>query len=258
MLKATRDQVMATLKAVGLGRSDGVMVHSALQFLGWPEGGAGMYYEALDLLLGLRSLDGTLVVPTFNFGFAHGQPFDQAHTPAEELNAGTFPEYIRQRPEAKRSPHPLQSVAAVGAWADDLSGRDTSSAFDPGSAFDRMLELDFTLVLLGASVDAISMLHYVEQRLQVPYRFWKKFTGEVTLPGRPPEVRTYRMYARYRKLNPQLDYSPIQAELERRGGWSSTPLNYGTVAACRARDFVAVAEELIRRDPWVLVKNRPK
>jgi hypothetical protein len=51
---------------------------------------------------------------------------------------------------------------------------------------------------------------------------------------------------------------PIQAELERRNQWTSATLNYGTVAACRARDFVAVAEELIRRDPWVLVKNRPK
>jgi hypothetical protein len=30
------------------------------------------------------------------------------------------------------------------------------------------------------------------------------------------------------------------------------------VALCRLRDFVAAAEELIRQDPWVLVKNRPK
>jgi len=258
MLKATRDQVVGTLKAVGLGHGDGVIVHAALQFLGWPEGGAGMYFDALDEVLGLHPGPGTLVVPTFNFGFAHGQPFDQARTPAEELNAGTFPEYVRLRPEARRSPHPLQSIAAVGARADDLAGRDTSSAFDPGSAFDRMLELDFKLLLLGASVDATSMLHYAEQRTQVPYRFWKKFTGEVTLTGRPAEVRTYRMYARYRKLNPQLDYGPIQAELQHRRLWASVPLNYGTVAACRLRDFVAVAEELIRRDPWVLVKNRPK
>jgi aminoglycoside N3'-acetyltransferase len=258
MLKATKDQVVAILKAVGLQRGDGVMVHAALQFLGWPEGGAGMYYDALDEVLGLQAGPGTLVVPTFNFGFAHGQPFDQAHTPSEELNAGTFPEYIRLRPEARRSPHPLQSIAAVGARADDLSGRDTSSAFDPGSAFDRMLELDFKLLLLGVSVDATSMLHYAEQRLRVPYRFWKKFTGEVRLAGRPPEVRTYRMYARYLKLNPQLDYTPVQAELERRRQWSAVTLNYGTVALCRLRDFVAAAEELIRQDPWVLVKNRPK
>jgi aminoglycoside N3'-acetyltransferase len=42
-----------------------------------------------------------------------------------------------------------------------------------------MLELDFKILLLGADVQAISLLHWVEQRLQVPYRYWKVFRGPV-------------------------------------------------------------------------------
>ena len=256
MLKATRGQVISALESVGLKRGDGAMVHSALQFLGLPEGGMGIYYDALCSVLGIGAGTGTLVVPTFNFGFARGEAFNQATTPAEEM--GVFPEYVRQQPGVRRSPHPMQSIAAVGHYADDLTSRDISSAFDPGSAFERMVELDFKLLLLGADVRFTSLIHYAEQRMKVPYRYWKEFTGEVRLVGKPPEVRTYRMFARDLDLDPEVRSAPVQKVLEERGLWSSVTLNYGKVALCRFRDFVAMAEELLAKDPWALVQNRPK
>lgn len=256
MLKIDREQVIAALKAVGLERGDGVMVHSALQFLGVPEGGLGMYYDSLCTALGIDSGMGTLVVPTFNFDFASGKAFDQSATPAVEM--GVFPEYMRQQPGVLRSPHPMQSIAAIGAHAADLTGRDTSSAFDPGSAFERMLELDFKLLLLGADVRFTSMIHYVEQRMKVPYRYWKEFTGEVRLTGQPLQVRTYRMFARDLALDPELYLVPLQRALEQRDLWRSVPLNYGKVATCSMQDFVAVGEELLGADPWALVLERNK
>lgn len=255
MLKVNRELVISTLETVGLKKGDGVMVHSALQFLGIPEGGMSIYYDALATVLGIGSGTGTLVVPTFNFGFAHGYFFEQASTQAEEM--GVFPEFVRQQPGVLRSPHPMQSIAIVGQYAADLSGRDTSSAFEPGSAFDRMLELDFKLLLLGADVRFTSMIHYAEQRMRVPYRYWKEFTGEVRLIGQPPQVRTYQMFARDLVIDPEVSSAPVQKVLEERGLWNSIPLNYGKVALCRFRDFVSVAEELISKNPWVLVQNHP-
>jgi aminoglycoside 3-N-acetyltransferase len=251
MLKVNREQVISVLEAVGLKKGDGVMIHSALQFLGIPEGGLGIYYDALCAVLGIGAGTGTLVVPTFNFGFARGKPFDQATTPAEEM--GVFPEYVRQQPGVLRSPHPMQSIAAVGYYAEDLTSRDTSSAFDSSSSFERMVELDFKLLLLGADVRFTSMIHYAEQRMKVLYRYWKEFTGEVRLTGQPPQVRTYRMFVRDMELDPEVSSAPVRNVLEERGLWSSVTLNYGKVALCRFRDFVAVAEELLAKEPWALV-----
>lgn len=256
MLKVNREQLVSALRAVGLKTGDGLMAHTALQFLGVPDGGLGLYYDALCQVLGIPRGGGTLVVPTFNFGFAHGKTFDQSASPAEEM--GVFPEFVRTQPGVLRSPHPMQSVAAVGAYAQDLCSRDTSSAFDPGSSFERMLELDFKLLLLGADVRYTTMVHLPEQRQLVPYRYWKDFTGEVQLTGKPPEIRTHRMYARDLELDPDVDAAPVRIELERRGLWRSVRLNYGAVAACRFRDFVAVETELLEQDPWALVRNRPK
>jgi len=151
----------------------------------------------------------------------------------------------------------MQSIAAIGCYAEDLCSRDTSSAFDPGSAFERMVELDFKLLLLGADVRFTSLVHYPEQRMKVPYRYWKEFTGEVRLIGKPPEVRAYRMFARDLTINPDVNCAPVRKLLLERGLWSSVSLNYGKVEACRFRDFVAAEEELLAKDPWVLVTNRP-
>jgi aminoglycoside N3'-acetyltransferase len=221
-----------------------------------------MYYRALCAVLETIEepsefqplTSGTLAVPTFNFAFARSQPYDPQNTPS--VGMGAFSEYVRQLPAARRTPHPMQSLAVIGRCAGDLAGRDTPSAFDPGSAFERMLELDFKLLLLGADVQSVSMLHYSEQRLQVPYRYWKDFTGQVnTSQGWQP--RTYRMFVRDLELDPRIELYPVQGTLAARGLWRSTLLNYGQVSLCRLVDFVAVLDEHLARDPWSLVVNRP-
>jgi aminoglycoside N3'-acetyltransferase len=252
MKEVTRDQVISCLQALGVGTGDGLLTHSAVQFLGRPRGGVGMYLEAILSVIGSA---GTLVVPTFNFAFARGERYDPTSTPSAGM--GAFSEYVRQHPQARRTPHPMQSVAVIGYYAEDLVRRDTLSAFDPGSAFERMLELDFKLLLLGADARAISMFHYCEQRASVPYRYWKEFSGEVRTPL-GWQKRTYRMFVRDLDLNPQLTLDPVVAEMQARGEWRSVSLNYGQVSVCKLKDFVAAADRFLAADPWSLVLNRPQ
>jgi aminoglycoside N3'-acetyltransferase len=251
MKEVNQYQLVACLQSVGIQPGDGLLVHSAVQYLGSPQGGVGMYLTACQEVL---TDTGTLAVPTFTFGFAKGEPFDRTNTPSAGM--GAFSEYVRQNPLARRTSHPLQSIAIIGRYAADLSSRDTPAAFDPGSAFERMLELDFKILLLGAGVNAISMLHYSEQRRGVPYRYWKDFSGQMRL-GADWEARTVRMFVRDLQLDPQLDLQPAQRLLEQRGQWHTVPLNYGWISSCRLVDFVSAIDELLAADPWCLVTNRP-
>lgn len=238
-----------------------MLAHSAIQFLGQPLGGVGMYYTALRQALDIRNADdpassgsGTLAVPTFNFAFARGEAYDPLTTPSAGM--GAFSEYVRQLPEARRTLHPMQSLAVVGRYAADLASRDTSSAFDPGSAYERMLELDFKLLLLGASIQAVSMLHYSEQRANVPYRYWKEFSGSYHT-SRGWEQRTYRMFVRDLQLDPKIELYPVQKVLQEQGKWRSAPLNYGEIACCCLADFVREVDRDLAQDAWLLVTNRP-
>jgi aminoglycoside N3'-acetyltransferase len=265
MQEVTKEQVMEALQAAGVRGGDGLLVHSAIQFLGKPAGGVAMYIAALAEVLeiagispaaALRQPDistGTLAVPAFNFAFARGEPYDPDTTPSDGM--GIFSETVRRLPAARRTPHPLQSLAVVGRFAADLAGRDTPSAFDPGSAFERMLALDFKLLLLGADIQAVSMLHYCEQRAGVPYRYWKEFTAPVKGPAGWQD-RTYRMFARDLDADPRIELNPVRRLLETRGQWISTRLNYGLVSTCRLVDFVVAVDQFLSADPWSLVVNR--
>lgn len=251
MREVTHHQVIDCLELLGVGRGDGLLVHSAIQFLGHPVGGVCMYLDAIMCVIGP---EGTVAVPTFNFGFARGESYDPQETPSEGM--GVFSEYVRQRPEARRSSHPMQSLAVIGRYAEELAERDTLSAFDPGSAFERLLDLDFKLLLLGAHVSAVSIYHYSEHRHNVPYRYWKDFRGQVRTPS-GWEERTYHMFVRDLELNPVLTADPVQELLQERQQWLTVPLNYGKLATCRLVDFVAAVDHFLAKDPWSLVTNRP-
>jgi aminoglycoside N3'-acetyltransferase len=266
MREVTESQLVELFVELGLQAGDRALVHSALQFLGRPAQGAHTYLRAICRVLNIplpsQSLamepqlpEGCLVVPAFNFAFARGETYDPLLTPS--CGMGVFSELVRQLPEASRTPHPLQSLAVIGCDASDLSGRDTSSAFDSGSAFERLLELDYSVLLLGADIQSVSLLHYSELHQQVPYRYWKTFPGKVVRDGKV-RPHTYRMYVRDLDLDPRLDIHAIQDLLQTRGQWRQLALNYGQVALFRARDFVAAADELLEDDPWVFVTNRPE
>lgn len=251
MNEVSEIQIIRYLQQVGLVEGDGLLVHSAIQYLGRPQNGPQTYLSAIQQVIGSA---GTLAVPTFNFAFAREGRYDPLNTPSDGM--GAFSEFVRRYPEALRTSHPMQSLAVLGRHAADLASRDTRSAFDPGSAFERMYELDFQLVLLGADISAVSMFHYSEQRLAVPYRYWKDFTGLVRT-GDGWKETTCRMYVRDLDLNPRLTAAPVQELLEQRSQWRSAALNYGKISACRIRDFTAALDDCLSVDPWSLVTNRP-
>lgn len=265
MREVSAEQLAGLLRHLGLQAGQGVMVHTALHYLGRPQSGLLTYLQALCQVLNIAvpsqdiharpgQSSGTLAVPTFNFSFARGQAFERQKTPAEGM--GVFSEYLRQLPEAQRSGHPLQSLAAIGRQAPELAALDTAGAFDTGSAFERLVEDDYTLLLLGADIQAVSLLHYSEQRAGVPYRYWKEFSGPVTDQGKTTQA-AYRMYVRDLELDPRLEIYAVQDLLQARGCWRQVQLNYGQIAAFQAQDFVQAADELLARDPWCFVTNPP-
>jgi aminoglycoside 3-N-acetyltransferase len=249
MLELTAQLLEQALKSLGITKGDGLLVHSALQLLGKPLEGIETYFKAIRNIIGD---EGTLVVPTFTLDYPTTQVFDRENTPSKDM--GSFSEYVRQLPDALRTSHPLQSVAVFGFYAKDLAGRDTSSAFEEGSVFARMLELDFKLLLLGAGIQSVSMVHYCETKAGVPYRRWKDFSGHINQDGRWVN-KTYRMYARILEIDPHLELKPIQSELERMLAWCEIALNYGYVSCCRLQDFAVATDVLLSRNPWILVSN---
>jgi aminoglycoside N3'-acetyltransferase len=234
---AAGDLVMAHSSLLGLGRLADYEISSA----------PNMIVSYLRDYLGPH---GTLVVPTFNFGFCHGEVFDRQNTPSEQM--GLLSEVVRRLPNAVRSRHPMQSIAAIGPRAEEICDRDTPSAFDRRGSFEALINMNATLLMLGASLQAASILHFAEQQVGVPYRYWKDFSGPYVDNGQE-EKKTYRMYVRDLDLDPQLVMTTIEDELYSLGQLQKRPLGSGQIRSCSFQDLNATAKRCLERDPNCMV-----
>lgn len=146
------------LEAIGVERGSTLIVHSSLSVMGWVEEGAPTVVRTLIDVLGDG---GTLAMPAATPQCVDvANEFDRATTPTK---MGAIAETFRGWPGTLRSDHPLESVCARGASAEEIT-REHPLAFSegPGSPFGELYELDARILLLGVGFNRCTALHFAE------------------------------------------------------------------------------------------------
>ena len=177
----TAAELVADLCRLGVGGDERpVLVHTSLSALGWVCGGVQAVVEALLAAAGPR---GTVVLPAFSAALSDPShwvnppvpeewwqvirdsmpAYDPARTPTRAV--GVVPELFRTLPGVLRSEHPQTSFAAHGPLAEEILRRhplDDEMCDD--APFARLYALDARILLLGATHDSNSSLHFSEYR----------------------------------------------------------------------------------------------
>lgn len=164
----TAADISAALDAGGIREGDVILVHSSLKSFGYVEGGAE---AVVDALLQAVGDDGTVVVPTltatYATGSASGLAWNRQRTPSR---VGIITETLRRRPGAVRSEHPTHSLAAIGRRAAELmSGHWPASTFNIDGPYGKVVRAGAKIVFLGVLPVCNTMLHAVEDWLDLPY-----------------------------------------------------------------------------------------
>ena len=177
-----RSRLALDLARLGLGRGGVAMVHCRMSALGRVVGGAETVVRALLEALGP---EGTLVAYT---GWQDGPPDNldslddetrrvyleehPAYDPRFALSSrdhGRIPEALRTWPGARHSGHPEAGLAALGPLAEALT---TSHRYDDAYGADtpyaRLVELGGQVVVLGAPLDTVTLVHHAEAVARVP------------------------------------------------------------------------------------------
>jgi len=152
------------------------MVHAALRRVGPIIGGPDALIAALRDAVGP---DGTLLA----YADWQGQedidggapredivPFDP-HASRASRDNGSFPELLRTTPGALRSPNPGASVVALGPRAEWFT-RDhpLDYGYGPGTPFAKLVEARGKVLMLGAPLDTMTLLHHAEHLADIPHR----------------------------------------------------------------------------------------
>lgn len=176
-----RSHLKAQLRSLGLAQGDMVMVHAALRSVGPIFGGPDALIDALRAVVGPT---GTIAAyldwdaPWEDMVDADGRtlgdwrqevvPFDPGRTRAAREN-GAFAELLRTTPGAHRSANPGASVAAIGARAAWLTAdHPLDYGYGPGTPLARLVEARGRVLMLGAPLDTMTLLHHAEHLADIP------------------------------------------------------------------------------------------
>ena len=192
----TRSDLVRELTAIGVEAGQVLMLHASLSSLGNVIGGADSVVLALQQVLGEG---GTLIAlaswdngpPDDDSGWSEG--FREAYLrdpPAFDplvsacaRYVGRLPERIRTWPGAMRSDHPEASFVALGGSAPWLTeDQPTDHPYGPASPLAKVLEADGSILMLGAPLETITMLHHAEELADVPTKRSVHYSAPVKTP----------------------------------------------------------------------------
>lgn len=138
--------------------------------------------------------EGTLLIPTYNWGFCQGKPFDYKKTPSK---TGAIGNVALRRNDFIRTKHPIYSFAVWGKDADKLVAMDNIESFGADSPFAYLEQVNAKNVFIGASLrNSFTYIHYIEQKLGAKYRYSKMFKSHYIDQNKVDTIKEYAMYVR--------------------------------------------------------------
>ena len=249
MFSITQSKICEVLQDMGLKKGDTVLVHSSIGLMfGKQKNPAKLLFSALQETL---TKTGTIIVPTFTFAPCSGSVFDINSTKSE---VGEFSNYILSLDDVKRSFHPIHSVAAIGPNAKYVTNHESLSSFGEHSSYKKIIDLKAYVLLIGAGINYLSLIHQVEEDLKVPYRFYKDFNIRVKEEDGYNNL-TVPYYAKYLDRAIEYDYKKRELILIQSNALNTINLGWGKIKFGLANEIYNVLHEKVRNDELFFIKK---
>ncbi len=171
----TKSGLSNELRHLGVRSGSTVMFHVSVKALGWIVGGPDTIIDSLTQVIGTQ---GTLMMlvgweeSIYHFAdwsldkqrsYLEECPGFDPHRSRANRKWSIVTEYFRTRPGTLRSAHPESSFAASGKNAEKLtSDHPLQYGFGYGSPLETLIGLEGNILMLGAPLNSITLLHYAE------------------------------------------------------------------------------------------------
>lgn len=139
--------------------------------------------------------EGTILFPVYSWAFCKGKKFEYYKTQGE---VGVLNNYVlNNRKDFKRTYHPMYSLMVWGKYAQTFLDMRNQDAWGEGSPYEFMHKMNACELLLSVSLlRGLTFKHYVEEKVQVPYRHPKYFLAEYEDQNGVTETKCFSMWVR--------------------------------------------------------------
>lgn len=252
-IHVTKEDIKIGLKQLGLRKGNAVGVHSSLSSFGYVEGGAD---AVIDALLETVGEEGTIVMPTYSSNRKEIErtqreielgvtwkyeilPYNPQETPCW---TGRIPETLRKRKGAIRSLNPTHSLAAIGPKANELV-----------QGWNKLLDADGHILLLGVDLGCCSAMHLAEERVQLPPHILEKITPS------PELLEKYGADLGWPKWDigygPYPHFEKMEKPCKEHGIMKIVKIGEATVKLLKLRELIDLYAEYLRRNPDIFYSS---
>lgn len=186
------------------------------------------------------------------------QTFNVKKTFAE--NVGRFPNFILKQKKSNRNIHPFWSIIGIGKKSNLLKTK-TINCFGYSSPWTDLIGLNTLQVHLDVEpYKSISLIHYLETIMGVPYRFNKSFKKNVIINGNKKNLE-FIYPVRYKNLKNSKDKSKNKILFRKLN--NSKKINFyknNFNQKCWSflmKDFFVIAKKHLNEDNYFLLKKKP-
>lgn len=205
------------------------------------EGLLKAHFEILSYI----TSNSALWFPAFNLSFPKTQIHDLENTVSE---MGHLSEYFRTHESTWRDEIPMHSSCGTGnsPFSEYTVPRD---AWGENSVWPHLIQANGGILFYGAHLNAISMLHYLERKVSVPYRYEKIFNGNIIRPNGSVGPISVSHIVRPMTLEINYDWAKIQTDLQHAGIYKDFSEKRSRIFFLPAEPLASFWEEQLRQDP---------
>jgi aminoglycoside 3-N-acetyltransferase len=266
------DLVKHLKKDVSISENTIVWLHSGILGLGIIKGGIDTITEAFSKVLP----QGALVIPSFTYSWCNSEVFDPLISECPDM--GAYGKIAWKDKRFKRNSNPNFSISVMDQTSDKrvekalLLDETKNTCFGDGSVFDHMYRLSQDLpgkiVLLGGAHNDVvfrsTFLHYIEEKIAVPYRYKKVFENPQNSEESVVQLVRFMSKDEYHEVNGDsaLNFSfPIKERYLKLGEdliknkmLFQTPFGYSATKAISIVTLCDWLENKLKKDPGYLLK----
>lgn len=248
------DDIVANLKNVGIKTGDKIFIHSNLGFFGTlkdtndPIEICTLFKKAIFEVIGK---EGTLIVPTFSYSFTKNEIFDQNFTPSV---CGIFSEFIRKDLESIRTPDPNFSIASIGPNTEFFTKNLSNHSFDENSFWQKFLRKNGKICNFNFD-SGTTFFHYVEKKLNVPYRQDKKFSGKIKTNDKLHDETWTHFVFDHKNQNHFPNFEKFHKKAIELGLVHVTNLGRGQVTCISTNDMENLIKNELEKNPSFLIQG---
>lgn len=169
MIRTSNKRIEEIFRALGISAGDKIMIHADLRIFGYLENMGEDFLQILEEIIGPS---GSMITPSFTFSFPN--TFNINTTVS---TTGAIGKLFAKQKNVKRVPDGMTSYYLIGGDAEKMIQEWGHSSYGENSIPDQLTRNGGKILQLGT--DILSLVHYLEEKISVPYREIIRFEGRI-------------------------------------------------------------------------------